>query len=219
MWGQEANPAANKSEYIREGYVLRLRSKDSSTRNRKSKVFNVTKFIKRIRGAWKMCNLSCLFKLWIWCTTKIKKVKLIIKRSYCPNPLNSSFHSTTLGLFGRQWRSKGTFSVILVKETTPPLPPQTKLNFEQICGNDCFFGPQHCFVGGGGSGGTTRWAQSWSKNLSFGAESYVTITWKGFFTQSQVLLSSIVWNWFRAKKEIFVIFYNRNIEKSLHYNC
>ena len=30
------------------------------------------------------------------------------------------------------------------------------------------------------------------KKLSLGAESYVTITWKGFFTQSQVLLSTIV---------------------------
>ena len=31
-----------------------------------------------------------------------------------------------------------------------------------------------------------------SKKLSLGAESYGTIAWKGFFTQSQVLLSSIV---------------------------
>ena len=30
------------------------------------------------------------------------------------------------------------------------------------------------------------------KKLSLGAGSYVTITWKSFFTQSQVLLSSIV---------------------------
>ena len=33
-----------------------------------------------------------------------------------------------------------------------------------------------------------------SKKLSLGAESYGTIAWKGFFTQSQVLLSSIVDN-------------------------
>ena len=31
-----------------------------------------------------------------------------------------------------------------------------------------------------------------NKKLSLGAGSYVTIAWKGFFTQSQVLLSSIV---------------------------
>ena len=30
------------------------------------------------------------------------------------------------------------------------------------------------------------------KKLFLGAESYVTITWKGFFKESQVLLSSIV---------------------------
>ena len=30
------------------------------------------------------------------------------------------------------------------------------------------------------------------KKLSLGAESHVTITWKGFCTQSQVLLASIV---------------------------
>ena len=24
VWGQEANPVANKSEYIREGYALRI---------------------------------------------------------------------------------------------------------------------------------------------------------------------------------------------------
>ena len=30
------------------------------------------------------------------------------------------------------------------------------------------------------------------KKMSLVAESYVTITWKGFFTQSQIVLSSIV---------------------------
>ena len=45
-------------------------------------------------------------------------------------------------------KSVGTFSVILVKVVTPPLPPQTKLNFEQMGGIDCFFG--HNIAGGGG---------------------------------------------------------------------
>ena len=36
------------------------------------------------------------------------------------------------------------------------------------------------------------------KKLSLGAESYETIPWKSFFTQSRVLLVSIVWNWFRV---------------------
>ena len=44
-------------------------------------------------------------------------------------------------------------------------------------------------LGGGGSGGTMP-----IKKLSLGAESYVKliVTWKGFFTQPQVFLSSIV---------------------------
>ena len=48
-------------------------------------------------------------------------------------------------------KSVGTFSVILVKVGIRPLSPQTKLNFEKMCGNDCFFG--HNIAGGGGGGG------------------------------------------------------------------
>ena len=151
-----------------------------------------------------MCNFNYLCKLWIWCTTNIKKVKSIFflstfKRSYCPiGPFFLRYNPwliwPTVGV-----KSVGTFSVILVKVATRPLQPQTKLNFEQMGRNDC---------GRWGVARTTRWAKSWWKNLSLGAESYVTITWKGFFTQSQILLSPIVWNWFRAKKnEIFLIFY------------
>ena len=54
--------------------------------------------------------------------------------------------------------------------------------------NECFFG--HNIARG--SGGTTGWTQSRTKKLSLGAGFYVTIAWKGFFTQSQVLLSSVV---------------------------
>ena len=50
------------------------------------------------------------------------------------------------------------------------------------------FCPKHC--GGGGGSGVIN--LKLIKKLSFGAESYVTITWNGFFTQSQVLLSTIV---------------------------
>ena len=56
-------------------------------------------------------------------------------------------------------------------------------------------GEKECFFGHNmarGSGGTTGWTQSRTKKLSLGAGFYVTIAWKGFFTQSQVLLSSIV---------------------------
>ena len=81
-------------------------------------------------------------------------------------------------------KSVGAFSEILVKGAIPPLPPQTKLNFEQIGGNDCFW-PQRYW-------GWNEMNSKLVKKLSLGAESYVTITWKGFFTQCQVLLSSIV---------------------------
>ena len=54
--------------------------------------------------------------------------------------------------------------------------------------NECFFG--HNIARG--SGGTKGWTQSRTKKLSLGAGFYAIIAWKGFFTQSQVLLSSIV---------------------------
>ena len=75
-------------------------------------------------------------------------------------------------------KSVGTFPVILEKLATPPLPPQTKLNFEQNGWKRVFFWPQYCWVG-------VRGGQHKPK-------ADLTITWKGFFTQSQVLLSSIV---------------------------
>ena len=43
-----------------------------------------------------------------------------------------------------------------------------------------------------GSGGEDGMNLKPSKKLSLEAESHGTIAWKGFFTQSQVLLSSIV---------------------------
>ena len=44
----------------------------------------------------------------------------------------------------------------------------------------------------GGSWGEDGMNQKPTKKLSLGVGSYVTITWKGFFTQFKVLLSSIV---------------------------
>ena len=58
VWGQEAYPVANKSEYIREGYALRKSSKDWSTRNRKKKTECFAKFIKRIRRGLKNIQLK-----------------------------------------------------------------------------------------------------------------------------------------------------------------
>ena len=55
----------------------------------------------------------------------------------------------------------------------------------------CFFGHNIAEVGGGGGGrGDYGMNPKSKKKLSLGAGSYVTITWKSFFTQSQVLLSS-----------------------------
>ena len=90
-------------------------------------------------------------------------------------PVRSNNPRNTCGThFGStmEVKSVGTFPVILVKLVTPPLPPKTKLNFEQN-----FWGGLNIAGGGGGPG------------------FYVTITWKGFshtHTHSQVLLSSIV---------------------------
>ena len=50
-------------------------------------------------------------------------------------------------------KSVRTFSLLLVKVTTPPLPPCTKLNFEQMGGNECFFVHNIAAGGGGGGGG------------------------------------------------------------------
>ena len=87
-----------------------------------------------------------------------------------------------------QVKNVGTLPVILLKLATPPLPPQKKLNLEQNGCNWLLFWPQHC-KGRWGDDGTNPKP---NENLSLGAESYGTIAGKGFFTQSQVLLSSIV---------------------------
>ena len=50
-------------------------------------------------------------------------------------------------------KSVGTFSVILVKVATSPVPPQTKLSFFKWVEITAFFGAQYCLGGGGGGGG------------------------------------------------------------------
>ena len=55
-----------------------------------------------------------------------------------------------------------------------------------------FFGHNIAGGSGGGGGGGRPNKPNPKKKLSLGAGSYVTIACKGFFTQSQVLLSSIV---------------------------
>ena len=50
----------------------------------------------------------------------------------------------------------------------------------------------HNIARGSGGGGDDKMNPKPNKKLSLGAESYGTIAGKGFFRQSQVLLSSIV---------------------------
>ena len=55
-----------------------------------------------------------------------------------------------------------------------------------------FFGHNIARGSEGGGGGDDGMNLKPSKKLSLEAESHGTIAWKGFFTQSQVLLSSVV---------------------------
>ena len=89
-------------------------------------------------------------------------------------------------------KSVGTFPVLLLKLATPSLPPQTKLDLEQN-GSKWVLFLATTLLGevGGGGGGDDGMNPKPHKKLSLGAESYGFIAWKGFFTQSQVLLSSI----------------------------
>ena len=62
MWGQKANPVANKSEYIREGYVqyaLRKSLKKNEVQEtEKKKIECFAKFIKKIRMTLKNVQLQ-----------------------------------------------------------------------------------------------------------------------------------------------------------------
>ena len=85
-----------------------------------------------------------------------------------------------------EFKRVGTFSVILLNLPTPPL--KQSWIWSKMGENECFFGPQHCWEKCLDDGRNPKP----NKTLSLGAGSYVTIAWKGFFTQSQVLLSSVV---------------------------
>ena len=56
--GQEANPVANKSEYIWEGYVLRKSLKGLKYKKLKKEIECFAKFIKRIRSILKNVQLQ-----------------------------------------------------------------------------------------------------------------------------------------------------------------
>ena len=88
-------------------------------------------------------------------------------------------------------KSVGTFPVLLLKLATPSLPPQTKLDLEQNGSKWVLFLAITLLGEVGEGGGDDGMNPKPHKKLSLGAESYGFIAWKGFFTQSQVLLSSI----------------------------
>ena len=71
MWGQEANPVANKSEYIREGHALRKSLKGLKYKKQKKKNWMFCKVNKENQRSLKMYNFNCLCKLWIWFTTRV----------------------------------------------------------------------------------------------------------------------------------------------------
>ena len=60
-----------------------------------------------------------------------------------------------------------------------PLPPQTKLNFAQNGWKWVLFLPQHCWGELRDDGMNPKPNKKWLLGAGF----YVTITWKGFFTQ------------------------------------
>ena len=101
--------------------------------------------------------------------------------------------STRSGFQTMEVKSVGTFPVILVKLVTLPFHPKQSWILNTMGGNESFFGHNIPVGGGGGGKGgdmrTMGWTPKPIKIFSLGTESYVTIiTWKGFFTQSQVLV-------------------------------
>ena len=88
-------------------------------------------------------------------------------------------------------KSVGTLPLILLKLATPSPPTPNKVEFGvKWVKLSASFGPNT--ARGSGGGGDDGMNPKPNKKLSLGAESYRTIAWKGFLTQSQVLLSSIV---------------------------
>ena len=77
-----------------------------------------------------------------------------------------------------------------ITKTSDPSPPTlNRVEFDaKWVKLSAFFGHNIARESGGDDGMNPKP----NKKLSLGAESYGTIAWKGFFTQSQVLLSSIV---------------------------
>ena len=96
-------------------------------------------------------------------------------------------------------KSVGTFPVILLKLATPPLPPQTKLDLEQNGWKWVLFLATTLL----GEVGRRRDEPKAEQKIVLRSRVVHNNCLEGLFTQSQVLLSSIVWNLFRAIKWIF----------------
>ena len=58
MWGQEANPVANKSEYIREGYALRKSLKGLKYKKQKKENWMFCKVYKENEKEIEKCTTS-----------------------------------------------------------------------------------------------------------------------------------------------------------------
>lgn len=93
-------------------------------------------------------------------------------------------------------KSVGTFPTVTVKLATSPLSPQTMLTFQQNeSSNGSFFG-SHSSAGGMGKGeGGGSWRDDPAKAdqvvVIMSGQFCVPISWKGFFTVFQVILTSI----------------------------
>ena len=86
-------------------------------------------------------------------------------------------------------KSVGTFPVILLKLVTPPLPPQTKLNLKQNGWKWVLFSATTLL---GEVGGGRRYKPKAEQKIVLRSRVLRNNCLEGLFTQSQVLLSSIV---------------------------
>ena len=96
-------------------------------------------------------------------------------------------------------KNVGTFPVILLKLASPPLPPKTKLNLERNGWKWVLFLATTLLGEVGGRQDEPKAEQK----IVLRSRVLRNNCLEGLFTQSQVLLSSIVYNWFRALKWIF----------------
>ena len=94
-----------------------------------------------------------------------------------------------------------------VTKTSDPSPPTPhKVEFGAKWAKMSAFLATTLLYRGGGGGGDDEMNRKPNKNLSIGAGSFVTIAWKGFFTQPQVLLSSIAGTTLQCQNVMALLF-------------